>query len=198
MKQDLDQAKILEEDQELIRRIEQSEGGALSKLYDRYANTVYSVALAITKSPETASEVVQDVFSKVWKNASVYDRRLGKPSTWIITLARNQSIDRLRSEVRRTEVMEAVGEEADKDEQTFGDPSSDAEVRERAERVRDSLKLLPEEQRICIRLAFLVGLSHPEISERLGGPLGTVKARIRRGLERLRSLLEQADQDAGV
>jgi RNA polymerase sigma factor (sigma-70 family) len=179
-------------DGELLRRLEARECDALDALYARYAAYVMGVALRILGTREEAEEVVQDVFWQLWRAALRYDPVRGRFSTWLFSVARNRSIDRLRSRGRD-------GQRADASELELvpaaADREGDAVLIERQKEVRAQLELLPGDQRNAIELAFFRGLSHVEIAERTGDALGTVKSRIRRGLLRLRQGLELSDQE---
>lgn len=176
-------------DVDLMRRIAQLDRGAFSQLYDRYAGLLFSVATRILRNEKDAEDVVQEVFLQIWNKAAGYDASLGKPVNWFITLARHRSIDRLRSLQRRYEFVHEISEAEDE----LPDTSSwlpDVESTERSLAIKSALQLLPAEQREAIEFAFFGGLTHEQIAERLGEPLGTIKARIRRGMLKLRDSLE--------
>jgi RNA polymerase sigma-70 factor (ECF subfamily) len=179
-------------DGELLRRLEARECEALDALYARYSAYVMGVALRILGAREEAEEVVQDVFWQLWRAALRYDPVRGRFSTWLFSVARNRSIDRLRSRGRalpRADAaeLELVPAEAHQDD--------GAVLIERQKEVRAQLELLPGDQRRAIELAFFRGLSHAEIAASTGEALGTVKSRIRRGLLRLRQGLELYEQE---
>ena len=134
--------------------------------------------------------MLQDVFVQIWEKAALYDPARGKPMTWAITLTRNKAIDRLRSTQRRSRLQDDLQHESETAEQ-FDDKSSFDAVSsvETAEMVREAVKKLSKDQREAIELAFFSSLTQTEISERLRLPLGTVKARIRRGMMRLKELI---------
>lgn len=140
---------------------------------------------------ETAEDVLQEVFLQIWEKAPLYDPERGKPMTWAITLARNKSIDRLRATQRRGRLQEQIEKEKRIDEQFDArDGAADMNLIENAAAVRQALQKLPAEQREAIELAFFSGLTQTEITERIKQPLGTVKARIRRGMMKMRAALE--------
>jgi RNA polymerase sigma-70 factor, ECF subfamily len=140
---------------------------------------------------EAAEDVLQDVFLQIWEKAPLYDSARGKPLTWAITLTRNKSIDRLRSSQRRGRLHDDLQHEAKSDAQYDDrDAVTGVDLGEKSALVRQAIARLSTEQRQSIELAFFTGLTQTEISERLGEPLGTIKARIRRGMMKLRDVLE--------
>ncbi len=159
---------------------------ALSELYERHARYVLGLALRIVGDPDTAEEVVQDVFIKLWKKAADYDEAQAGVGTWIMRIARNRAIDELRRRGARP-VSEALPDESF----DVGAPAPEelAESALRRSRVAAALASLPEKQREVILLAFFRGRTHDEIATALGQPLGTVKTRIRSAMRTLRGLL---------
>jgi len=178
-------------DGELLRRLEARECEALDALYVRYSAYVMGVALRILGGREEAEEVVQDVFWQLWRATARYDPARGRFSTWLFSVARNRSIDRLRGRGREPQRADAAALDAIP---AAVDTEADAVLIERQKEVRAQLELLPGDQRSAIELAFFRGLSHVEIAARTGEALGTVKSRIRRGLLRLRLGLELAER----
>ena len=134
--------------------------------------------------------MTQDVFIQIWEKAPLYNPALGKPMTWAITLTRNKAIDRLRSMQRRGRLQDELQREAETfeqfDERSSFDAASGVET---GKLVRDAVQKLSKDQREAIELAFFSSLTQTEIAERLNEPLGTVKARIRRGMLRLKEIL---------
>jgi RNA polymerase sigma-70 factor, ECF subfamily len=177
-------------DQTLLRRIAQKDQTALSELYDRYARILYSIALRSLRSVEESEEVVPDVFSQVWRIAERYDASKSRADTWLFMLARSRVLDRLRKIKRQTPT---TGGTIDLTEIQLPAKSVDlmeaAEISERQQQVRSTLDRLPPEQRLVVELAYYQGLSHGEIAQQTGMALGTVKTRIRLGLNRLRNEL---------
>jgi RNA polymerase sigma factor (sigma-70 family) len=170
----------------LIDRIIQKDRQALSSLYDRYARVIYSVAYRSLGSVEESEEVVMDVFAKIWTTADRYNVDKARVDTWIFMMARSRTLDRLRSKQRQTKLAAAIviGDLPI----TTPDGSVDLEISEQRTQVLTALATLPTEQRQVIELAYYSGLSHREIAEQTGMALGTVKTRIRLGLEKLRSI----------
>ena len=178
-------------DAELLRRVSRRDRQAFSVLYDRFSTTLFSVTVAILKNESEAEEVLQDVFVNIWKQAGTFDPNLGRALGWAVALARNRSIDRLRSKGRSRRMVDAVRNEMEGNPGAFSlssDPVVDAE---RASLVRETLQRLPPNQREAIQLAYFTGMTQSEIANSLDLPLGTVKARIRRGMVQLRKALQK-------
>jgi RNA polymerase sigma-70 factor (ECF subfamily) len=176
---------------ELIRRMAEGDADACSGFYDRYARLVYPLILRIVQEPADAADVLQDVFWEAWQAAATYDPGRGSPEAWIVMRARTRAIDRIRAIRRRGMTFVPPIEE------TLAaappDPGGDVAARavDRAI-VAGVLERLPEHQREVIELAYYGGLTQTEIADRLKQPLGTVKTRMRLGLERLRELTKPA------
>ncbi len=175
---------------DLLRQIGQGDRRSFEALYDRFSGVLFSTAYRVLNNREAAEDVLQDVFIQIWEKAALYDPARGKPMTWAITLTRNKSIDRLRSTQRRNRLQDVLLHASETVEQ-FDDKSSFDAVNsvETGAMVRAAIQKLSKDQREAIELAFLSSLTQTEIAERLGEPLGTVKARIRRGMMKLRDLL---------
>ena len=177
------------EQAELLRRIAAQDRSALAEFYDQTAAVIYSTVLRMLGDASEAEEVVQDVFVQIWTKAGSYDVKLGKPFHWALGIARNRSIDRLRARQRRHKVFQETSEEIF---DAAAAPEVDSPARlgtDEAATVQSAVKSLPPDQRQAIELAFFSGLTHAEIAEKLCEPLGTVKARIRRGMLKLRESL---------
>jgi RNA polymerase sigma-70 factor, ECF subfamily len=170
----------------LIERIIRRDRQALSALYDRYAKVIYSVAYRSLGSVEESEEVVMDVFAKIWTTADRYNADKARVDTWIFMMTRSRTLDRLRSKQRRIKLTEAIVVE-DLPTST-NDNSVDLEIADRRTQILTALATLPPEQRQVLELAYYGGWSHCEIAEQTGMALGTVKTRIRLGLEKLRSI----------
>jgi RNA polymerase sigma-70 factor, ECF subfamily len=187
-----DQTDNMEAEIELLRQIGRGDKDAFATLYDRFHGVLFATAYRMLNNRETSEDVLQEVFLQIWEKAALYDPSRGKPMTWAITLTRNKTIDRLRSGQRRARLQGEIEEQAKSDVQ-FDDKDSvsDMNLAENASAVRQALTKLPPEQREAIELAFFSGLTQTEITEKLKQPLGTVKARIRRGMMKLRAVLER-------
>jgi len=166
---------------------------AFSKIYDRYASPLFSFALRMLGSRGDAEEVVQDVFCSVWKQASTFDSSQAKLFTWMTAMTRNRCIDRLRAKGSRITTSEEL--ENDPGRVPKQSLSKDVErnaaeqliSKEEFDLLRSALLELPLEQKDVLELAFLSGWTHSEIAEKRNLSLGTVKARIRYGLGKLRN-----------
>jgi RNA polymerase sigma-70 factor (ECF subfamily) len=181
-------------DQSILSRLLAADDRALAELYDRYGGLAYSLAIAIVPDAADAEEVVADAFAQVWRTASSYDETRGNLLGWITTIVRSRALDLLRSQRRRARALEHAVVAADESTSpglSSGPESADREVErsEAAALVRTSLAALPVTQRTVLELAYFGGLSQSEIAERLSEPLGTVKTRMRAGLEKLRQAL---------
>lgn len=159
---------------------------AFRQLFQAYAPRVKSYMMRQGSDPNVAEELTQDTLLMVWRKAALYSGEKGSATTWIFTIARNLRIDRLRREVNWQPLPEGSENEAS------DDPSPDDELaeRERRERVRAALKELPQDQSEVVTLSYIEGLSHSEIAERLGLPLGTVKSRMRLAYAKIREAVE--------
>jgi len=172
----------------LIRRVASGEQSALTAIYDATNRLVFGLILRIVVDRATAEEVLLDVYTQVWRQASSYDTGRGVPLAWIMTIARSRAIDRLRAgrhDQQKREPLDAIGEIS-----AAGISPEEASLfSERQRLVRTALQALSPEQREVIELAYYSGLSHSEIALKLGQPLGTVKTRTRLGMIKLRDML---------
>jgi RNA polymerase sigma-70 factor, ECF subfamily len=178
-------------DAQLLALIERGENWALSEIHARYARLVFSIALKILNDRASAEEVVQLVFTKVWQHAGGYRAERGNFSTWVSTITHHQCIDELRQRHRRP--IEALIYWESSDQSAGNDDSTqDApDIFEKA-RVRAALQRIPTQERMVIELAFWGGMSHREIALHCHSPLGTVKTRMRLGMQRLKLLLQES------
>jgi len=179
------------DDETLLRLIARSQENALSELYDRYSRLVYSVAWNALSDPARAEEITQDVFVRVWEKAETFRAEQGHVATWLASIARNRAIDIYRQSRSRQENLTISWEEVE----SLNPPASqnveaEADLAQRQRRVRWAVAQLPDEQKQALGLAYFHGLSHPEIAQALGEPLGTIKTRIRLGMQKLRQLLQ--------
>jgi len=174
----------------LLARIAKRERAAFEELYTRYANILYATAMKFLKEDADAQDVVQDVFIQIWDKAKLYDPAKGKPLTWALTLTRNRSIDRIRAIQRRSRLRDDFEKETVVDESAgIREALSGVDAGEKSQILRDAVGQLSPQQRRVIELAFFRGLTQSEVAEKLGEPLGTVKARARRGLMKLKEIL---------
>ena len=173
---------------ELIRRMAGGDRDAFAAFYDAYAPLAFGLIRRILRNAAEAEEVLQEVFWEIWRSAADYDQKRGSPEAWVVMRAKSRGIDRVRSIRRKgemtagspTQALTAMGQEPERD------PGVNIEQRGS---VRGALGQLPQNQREVIELAYFDGLTQTEISERLKQPLGTVKTRMRLGMEKLRSLM---------
>jgi RNA polymerase sigma-70 factor (ECF subfamily) len=180
-------------DRRALEGMARGEHGALAELYDRHGRLVYSLALRVLRDQGDAEDVVQDVFSQAWRQASRYESSRGPVIAWLMNLARSRAIDRLRSRRARPETGADDAEVARMPD--LAPPIDDQlALSDQAERIRAAVEQLSLLQRVAIELAFYEGLTHVEIAERLELPLGTVKTRIRQGLAKLKERLAGAVQ----
>jgi len=160
---------------------------ALHALYDRAHRLVFTLAVRITGCRETAEEVTLDVFHDVWRRAGAYDAGNGTVVGWIMNLARSRAIDRVRFEHRAKRHDPRLAQAIeDLDVADLADPGFILELKQQARAMRNALGVLTPEERNAIEAAFFSGLTHAEVASRLQTPLGTVKTRIRSGLQKLR------------
>jgi RNA polymerase sigma-70 factor (ECF subfamily) len=176
------------DDGTLLRRITAGDSDALLALHKRYVNLVYSMAWRVLQDVGLAEEVTQDVFMKLWQQSQRYDAARGRFSSWLLTITRFAAIDRLRAEGRRPPATELSSDDFSEHTSLEDLLPTDHVSWERGQHLRLLLRELPIEQQQVIELAYFGGLTHTEMAEQLGLPLGTVKGRLRLGLERLRSL----------
>ena len=180
------------EEAALLARIGEHDERAIEALYERYAGPLYSLAYKVTGADRFAQDVVQEVFVAVWNNAGRFDASRGSLSSWLFSLARHKAIDLVRREANVRRHTADVDLEF---EEFSDDVDQEAWLRVRRDAVRAAMASLPEPQRIALELAFFRGLTHVEVSESLGIPLGTAKTRIRSALLRLRDVLGESVAD---
>lgn len=177
------------EEAALLAAIGQGDEKAFLALYERFSTPLFSLLFKMLQSREDAEEILQTVFLQVWRKAGTYDPARCGVFTWLVHITRSRGIDRLRQRQRQTRTLEAATRE--EDPIPLSEDGSDLAViqHENSVSVRAALEKIPSEQREAIELAFFKGMSQTEIAESLATPLGTVKARIRRGMLRLRESL---------
>jgi RNA polymerase sigma-70 factor (ECF subfamily) len=181
------------EEAALLARIVDRDEAAVEALYARYSRPLYSLAYRVTGAERFAQDVVQEVFVAVWKDAGRFDPTRGSLSAWMFSLARHKAIDFVRREAnvrRHTADVDLEFHEAD------DDVDQEAWLRLRRDKVRAAITELPEAQRQALELAFFAGLTHVEVAEQLGIPLGTAKTRIRTALLKLRDILGTSVSEA--
>jgi RNA polymerase sigma-70 factor (ECF subfamily) len=181
-------------DDELLQRAGANDALAIAALYDRYAPILMAVALRIVRDRAEAEDVVHDVFGVVGDRAGLYVAERGSVSAWLITLARNLSIDRKRRRERHGAIeQQFLAHEPAPANAPPNDPESEVAMASDWVRVRRALDALPASQRMTLEMAFFLGLSYPEIAEREQVPLGTIKSRASRALIALREALTKVE-----
>jgi len=203
------------DDAALVRAVALGSEEALAALYDRHVDGVHAVALRLTSDRQVAEEVVQETFLALWNRAELFDPTVASLATWLRTIARNRTVDRLRAAGRRPPLVPLGGrgddDDGDADFDRLGpsatvlggavpDPGPEAaiEASDLRAAVGAALATMPEPERVVIVLAYREGLTQTEIAERLEWPLGTVKTRTRRALARLRVALEGSHTAVGI
>ncbi|MFO1452207.1 MAG: sigma-70 family RNA polymerase sigma factor [Opitutaceae bacterium] len=178
-------------DTEVLALVARGDRTAFGQLYDRFSRPLFATAVRILSDAREAEDVVHDVFVTIWEKAPEFEASKGSPFGWAVALTRNRSIDRFRQRRRRQEILSTTRP----DDLGYAEdtPPPDSSVtlafKEKAVAVRHAVSALPSEQQHALELAFFSGLTQQEIAERLQQPLGTIKARIRRGLLKLRDVL---------
>ena len=167
------------------------EGGyaeAFAALYDRHGRAAYSLAYRMMGEKQEAEDVVQEAFIKVWRSAGGYRAERGSVRTWILSIVHNRSIDQIRSRTHLSRKQDKIEASAPKSEpsEAFAETWRNTQQ----EQVREALNTLPEEQLEVLELAYFSGHTHVEIAERLDVPLGTVKGRMRLGLQKIRGFFQ--------
>lgn len=170
------------QDAELMAGVQAGDEGSLAQLYDRYSGIVYSVALRVLADTAAAEDILQEIFLQLWRNPDVFDGRRGSLGAWLAVISRNRAIDVVRKRHPEVELEEIVVPL----ECSLED---DTERKRLIERVRGALGGMPALQRAALEMAFFQGLTHTEIAEITGEPLGTIKTRIRSGLMALRKCM---------
>lgn len=178
----------------LVAQVAAGDRRAFAELYDRFSEQVFGLVRYVTRHEPTAEDVTQETFLKLWQKADSYRPGRGKFSTWLLTIAKRTAIDRLRKQDRRPDVAEAIDVEADWRPALSNPGSGGDEARWRS--LYFALHDIPDEQRQAIALAYYQGMSHSQIASYLGIPLGTVKTRIRLGMQKLRRAWLDSEGDA--
>jgi RNA polymerase sigma-70 factor, ECF subfamily len=168
------------DDMRLVARVRAGDQQALSELYDRYSRLVYSVAMRILQDTGAAEDLLQDVFLQLWRKPDAFDSSRGSLAAWLAVIARHRSIDRLRQRRPETDIEDCVIASST-------DLGNETERSLVIEKVRVVMNEMGPDQRTAMEMAFFQGLTHTEIAEKTGEPLGTIKTRIRSGLQMLRA-----------
>jgi RNA polymerase sigma-70 factor (ECF subfamily) len=180
-------------DTELVARAAEGDERAVGELYDRYGQVLYAVAFRIVGERADAEEVVLDAFAQAWRDATRFETARGSVAGWLTTIARSRALDLVRARSRRARITATAAAERPESSPAMGgwraDPSSGLDHAERRAQVRLALEALSPPQRRAIELAYFEGLSQSEIATLLQEPLGTIKTRVRLGMQKLREML---------
>jgi len=180
-------------DPELVSRAASGDERAIATLYDRYGGVLYAVAYRIVGQRADAEEVVIEAFAQAWRDAPRFETARGSVAAWLTMIARSRALDLVRARGRRERITASAAAERPDASPAMGDwrsdPAGSVDLAERRVRVREALDALSPPQRQAIELAYFEGLSQSEIAERLQEPLGTIKTRVRLGMQKLRDSL---------
>ncbi len=177
----------------LLAAVAKGDTAAFAQLYDATSTILFTMAMRMLGDRDDASDLLQDVYAEVWRKGARYDPARGTPTAWLITLTRSRGIDRLRSRAAKSGKVSVSLDESAAAQDTAGDGPgpldtyADLELRSA---VAKALAELPDAQQQALELAYYEGLSHTEIAERLKQPLGTIKTRIKLGMDKLKGLLQ--------
>ena len=171
-------------DAEIIAQLRQGDKGALVRLYDEYAGLVYGVARRVLRDEAAAEDVVQEVFLQLWRNPGAFNEERGRLAPWLAVIARHKAVDQLRK-LKYEAAADPDSDNAPPPEPA-ATPTMSADSFADASKAKSVMAQLPSEQKEALEMAYLDGLTHSEIAQRTGEPLGTVKSRIRLGMNFLR------------
>jgi len=178
-------------DEDLMPLLAEQDAEAFEVFYDRHGGAAYSLAYRIVGEPSGAEDVVQEAFISIWRSGGRYDRVRGSVRSWTLGIVRNRAIDALRRQSGKAPKLNFDDEAALEQRPASQFTDEQAMQRESAREVRGALRQLPDEQSKVIKLAYFGGFSHSEIAEMLSMPLGTVKGRMRLGIEKIRTQLAE-------
>ena len=178
-------------DEDLMTLVDRKDEAAFEVFYDRHGGPAYSLAHRIVGDRNLAEDVVQEAFLSIWRSKAGYDRARGSVRSWSLGIVRNRAIDALRRAATPAPRLDLDDDAALETRQAPERTDSEVIRRETARKVRGVLGTLPNEQSQVIELAYFGGFSHSEIAEMLGEPLGTIKGRMRLGLEKARASLAE-------
>ena len=167
----------------MVAGLKAGDQGAMAELYDRYSSVVHAVALRVLGDTGAAEDVLQEIFLQLWRNPSLFDASRGSLGSWLAVITRNRAIDSLRKRRPETDIEDVVLSVAP-------DLAGEAERARVADKVRGVMGTMTPVQRSALEMAYWEGMSHSEIADRTGEPLGTVKTRIRAGLIVLRKAFQ--------
>jgi len=184
---------------DLLQRVALQDHASFKQLYDLTSNHLYGVAMRFVRQRELADEILQDAFINVWQQAGSYGATLSTPMTWLISIVRNKSLDRLRKGKLESEngvALDEMPESAHEETAEHADPQELFDAATEKMELNRCLSLLEPPQRQSLALAYYDGMSHSELAAHLQVPLGTAKAWVRRGLERLKKCFEALSNPA--
>jgi RNA polymerase sigma-70 factor (ECF subfamily) len=167
-----------------VTAVKAGDQSAMAQLYDRYSSIVYAIALRVLGDTGAAEDILQEVFLQLWRNPSAFDSARGTLAAWLAVITRNRAIDALRKRKPETDIEDVIISVAP-------DLASDADRTRVAAKIRGVLSSMSPPQRRALEMAYFEGLSHSEIADKTGEPLGTIKTRIRAGLLALRKAFQQ-------
>ncbi len=178
-------------DEDLMTLVDAGDPDAFAVIYDRHGGAAYSLAHRIVGEAGIAEDVTQEAFLSIWRSTARFDAARGSVRAWVLGIVRNRAIDALRSSARPAPKLDRDDDAALETQVASQRTEAEAIRRETAGRLRQALGLLPPEQSQVIELAYFGGFSHSEIAAMLGAPIGTVKGRMRLGLEKIRAALAE-------
>lgn len=179
-------------DSAMLQAIGHRDVAAFQQFYKKFSGLLYTTIHRVLNDHQDTEDVMQEVLVQIWQKAHLYEPGKGKPLTWVTTMARNRAIDRIRSKQRRARLNDDFEQESRSVQPEFDQDTSDLLIlKESDEAVQSAVMELSEDQREAIQLAYFKGLTQSEIANQLNEPLGTVKARIRRGVQRLEQTVKK-------
>ena len=178
-------------DEDLMTLVDAKDSDAFAMIYDRHGGAAYSLAHRIVGDPGMAEDVTQEAFLSIWRSTARFDAARGSVRAWVLGIVRNRAIDALRRAARPAPKLDQDDDAVLETQAGTERTEAEAIRRETADRLRQALGLLPREQSQVIELAYFGGFSHSEIANMLGAPIGTVKGRMRLGLEKIRATLAE-------
>jgi RNA polymerase sigma-70 factor, ECF subfamily len=185
-------------DEDLMPLLAEKDADAFEVFYDRHGGAAYSLAHRIVGESGMAEDVTQEAFLSIWRSKARYDSARGSVRAWALGIVRNRAIDALRRAARPAPKLDLDDEAVLESQPAEARTEAEAIRRETAGRLRRALGLLPREQSQVIELAYFGGFSHSEIAEILGAPIGTIKGRMRLGLEKIRATLAEGIPEEDV
>lgn len=189
---DVDLSQDLAQDVEMIQSIGRRDVIAFQDFYKKFNGLLYSTIYRVLNDHQDTEDIMQEVLMQIWQKAHLYEPSKGKPLTWVTTMARNRAIDRIRSKQRRSKLNDGFELESRTVQPEFMEDTRDVLMAKESDNMLKSAVMdLSPDQREAIQLAYFGGLTQSEIADRLSEPLGTVKARIRRGVQRLEQVVKR-------